>query len=281
MTNAADLAKHIGADWHGPVLAAEDLTVRFGGLMALAEVSLEVAAGQLVGLIGPNGAGKSTCLGVLSGLMYPNSGRVYFDGADVTKEAAHRRARRGLGRTFQHVELFAELTVRQHLTIAWRLRFDHRRLWRDLVGGRSWRKPPSAEVDRIDYLLELLGLSTVANSSVTALPLGSSRLVEIARSLASSPRVMLLDEPFSGLDTHESAALASALDDVAVDEHVAMLLVDHDVNTVLERCQKVFVLDAGRVIAAGTSDEIRDNAAVRKAYLGDEVSGTGVSANDS
>jgi branched-chain amino acid transport system ATP-binding protein len=277
---SADADQNTGAGRQDPVLAAENLTIRFGGLTALSDVTLQVPPGQVVGLIGPNGAGKSTCLGVLSGMLYPNSGRVYFDSVDVTREPAHRRARRGLGRTFQHVELFAELTVREHLTIAWRRRFDRGRLWRDLVDGRSWRKPPAAETERIDYLLGLLGLSALAGGSVTTLPLGSSRLVEIARSLASSPRVVLLDEPFSGLDAGESAALASALDDVVASEHVALLLVDHDVNTVLARCQQVIVLDAGRLIAAGTSAEIRDNALVRQAYLGDEVVGTGAQTND-
>jgi branched-chain amino acid transport system ATP-binding protein len=264
----------------GPILAAQDLTIRFGGLTALAKVSLEVPPGQIVGLIGPNGAGKSTCLGVLSGLARPNSGQVYFDSQDVTRESPQKRARRGLGRTFQHVELFAELSVRQHLTIAWRHRFDRRRLWRDLVDGRGWRKPPAAEVERVDYLLHLLDLDALADSNVMTLPLGSSRLVEIGRSLAASPRVMLLDEPFSGLDQHESAALAAALDDVVSSEHVALLLVDHDVNTVLARCQKVFVLDAGQLIAEGTSAEIRDNNAVRQAYLGDEIEGTGADLDD-
>jgi branched-chain amino acid transport system ATP-binding protein len=271
MTEAATVSEGAVVDDEPPVLVAEKVTMRFGGLTALSEVNLSVPTGRIVGLIGPNGAGKSVCLGVLSGLIHPNSGRVYFDSVDVTREPAHKRARRGIGRTFQHVELFAELTVRQHLIISWRRRFDRRRLWMDLLDGRGWRKPPAAETERIDYLLDRLGLDRLADASVTTLPLGSSRLVEIARLLAASPRIALLDEPFSGLDTEESAALASTLDEVVASEGVALLLVDHDVDTVLARCEKVIVLDAGRLIATGTPAEIRDNTSVRQAYLGDEV----------
>src|SRR6516164_472348 len=280
MTDAVAVEQGTGAGHEPPVLAAENLTMRFGGLTALSDVSLSVPPGQIVGLIGPNGAGKSTCLGVLSGSAYPDSGRVYFDSVDVTREPAHKRARRGIGRTFQQVELFAELTVRQHLIISWRRRFDHRRVWKDLFDGRGWRKPPSAETERVDYLLDRLGLIAFAEASVTTLPLGSSRLVEIARSLAASPRVVLLDEPFSGLDAEESAALASALDDMVASEGVALLLVDHDVNTVLARCHHVVVLDAGCLLAAGTPAEIRDNSTVRQAYLGDDIAGAGAQIDD-
>jgi branched-chain amino acid transport system ATP-binding protein len=254
-----------------PVLLVEHITKRFGGLMALSDVSLSVAPGQIVGLIGPNGAGKSVCLGVLSGLTYPDSGRISLGSADVTREPAHKRARRGLGRTFQEVELFADLTVREHLAISWRRRFDRHRLWTDLATGRGWRRPPAAETERVEHLLGQLGLDHLADTSVTTLPLGSSRLVEIARLLAASPRIALLDEPFSGLDPDESASLASALDEIVRGEGVALLLVDHDVDLVLARCRNVYVLDAGHLIAVGPPAEIRDNPDVRRAYLGDEV----------
>jgi branched-chain amino acid transport system ATP-binding protein len=253
-----------------PVLLAEKITKRFGGLTALSDVSLSVPPGQIVGLIGPNGAGKSVCLGVLSGMAYPDSGRVSLDSVDVTREPAHKRARRGLGRTFQDVELFAELTVREHLIISWRRRFDRHRLWTDLLNGRGWRKPPAAETERVERLLGQLGLERLADTSVTTLPLGSSRLVEIARLLAASPRIALLDEPFSGLDGNESAALAFTLDEVVRSEGIALLLVDHDVDLVLARCRNVYVLDAGRLIAAGPPAEIREDPAVRRAYLGDD-----------
>jgi branched-chain amino acid transport system ATP-binding protein len=207
----------------------------------------------------------------LSGLIYPDEGRIGLEAVDVTSEPAHKRARRGLGRTFQDVELFAELTVREHLAISWRRRFDRHRLWTDLATGRGWRKPPAAETERVDQLLGLLGLEHLADTSVTTLPLGSSRLVEIARLLAASPRIALLDEPFSGLDPDESAALASALDEIVRSEGVAMLLVDHDVDLVLARCRVVYVLDAGRLIAVGGPAEIRTNPEVQRAYLGDEV----------
>jgi ABC-type branched-subunit amino acid transport system ATPase component len=254
-----------------PVLAAENITVRFGGLVALSEVRLEVPANTMVGLIGPNGAGKSTLLGVLSGLIRPQSGRVFLESAEVTGEPVHKRARRGLARTFQQVELFAGLTVGEHLMIAWRNRFHPARQWRDFLDGRAWRGPDPNEWARVDYLLGRLGLQEVSDEPVTGLPLGLCRLVEVGRALASSPKIVLLDEPFSGLDSAESEQLAATLTDLMASEKVAFLLVDHDVNTVLSRASRVIAVDAGRVIAAGTPAQIRADQQVRTAYLGDDV----------
>jgi branched-chain amino acid transport system ATP-binding protein len=260
------------------VLAAESISIHFGGLRALSDVSLSVPEGAIVGLVGPNGAGKSTMLAVLSGHLTPDEGRVFLDSTDVTRVPTHKRARRGLGRTFQQVELFAGLTVREHLALAWRRCHDQSRFWRDLVDGGGWRKPAKAETERIDYLLSRLGLTTLANAPVTSLPFGSSRLVEIGRAMAASPRVILLDEPFSGLDAVESAALASAFDDIVANDGVALLLVDHDVDIVLARSNHAIVLDGGRVIASGTPADIRRDERVRRAYLGDDVTGSVIRA---
>jgi ABC-type branched-subunit amino acid transport system ATPase component len=155
--------------------------------------------------------------------------------------------------------------------IAWRNRFDRSRMWRDLIDGRSWRRPPQREAERVDYLLDRLGLESLRHAAVTSLPLGSSRLVEVGRALASSPRVVLLDEPLSGLDSAESESLAATLDDLVASEGVSFLLVDHDVDIVLAKSKHVVALDAGRVIAQGTPAEVRANPAVQAAYLGDEV----------
>jgi branched-chain amino acid transport system ATP-binding protein len=260
------------------VLAGRGITVRFGGLVALSEVSLDVPERALVGLIGPNGAGKSTLLGVLSGLVRPGQGQVFLGSTEVTSEPAHIRARMGLARTYQQVELFAGMSVQEHLAIAWRCRYDRRRLWRDFLDGRAWRGTSPAESERIDYLLGRLGLEPLRHSLVTSLPLGSSRLVEIGRALAASPRLVLLDEPFSGLNRDESEELAATLGDLVLSEGVSFLLVDHDVDTVLARSEKVVVIDAGRVIATGTPAEIRANEAVQAAYLGD--AGVGMGAVD-
>lgn len=253
-----------------PVLSARSISVHFGGITALDDVSIDVPRGQCTGLVGPNGAGKSTMFAVLSGLLRPDRGRVLLDGEDVSRRSPQARARRGLARTFQQPELFPWLTVREHLLLADRVRHARSRLWRDTFLAGSLRRESSEETERIDALLELLLLTGVQHDAVDSLPLGTSRLVEIARALATSPSVVLLDEPFSGLTAHETEELAPALRAVVAERDVGLVLVEHDVPLVLELCPHVFVLDFGRLIAHGTPNEIRSSAAVRDAYLGDE-----------
>jgi ABC-type branched-subunit amino acid transport system ATPase component len=254
------------------VLSASEVTVRFGGLVALSDVSLEVHASTIVGLVGPNGAGKSTLFAVLSGLLSPAAGRVWLGGDDITRSSPQVRARKGMARTFQQPELFLGLTVREHLVLAHRVRFARRRLWQDMVNPRSLLRPSPFETERVDALLEQLGLTRVARAPVAALPLGTSRLVEVGRALATQPDVVLLDEPLAGLDMRESENLASVFRRV-VDDHerqVSLLMVEHDVATVLALSSRIYVLDFGELIASGTPEEVRSNAAVRSAYLGDE-----------
>jgi ABC-type branched-subunit amino acid transport system ATPase component len=266
----------------GPVLAATEITVRFGGLTALSDVTLEVPTGTIVGLVGPNGAGKSTLFDVLCGLLRPAAGHVFLRGNDVTGASPQLRAREGLARTFQQPELFMGLTVREHLVLAHRVRFARQRLWRDMVDPRSLLPPAAAENERVDELLELLDLTHVAAASVGALPLGTSRLVEIARALATRPDVVLLDEPLSGLDMRESENLASVFRRVVENDErrVSLLMVEHDVATVLSLSSKIFVLDFGELIASGTPAEIRSNAAVRSAYLGDDNATTAAESRE-
>jgi len=270
------------ADPTVPVLAATGITVRFGGLTALSDVGLEVPPGTIIGLVGPNGAGKSTLFAVLSGLQRPAAGRVFLRGKDVTGASPQLRARQGLARTFQQPELFMGLTVREHLVLAHRVRYSRQRLWRDMVDPRSLLPAGREENERVDQLLELLDLTHVAHAAVGALPLGMSRLVEIARALATRPDVVLLDEPLSGLDMRESENLASVFRRVVQNDQrkVSLLMVEHDVATVLSLSSKIFVLDFGELIASGTPAEIRGNAAVRSAYLGDEDSTTSADAKE-
>jgi len=256
-----------------PVLKATGITVRFGGVVALSDVSLEVPPGAILGLVGPNGAGKSTLFAVLSGFLRPAAGRVHMRGEDVTNTSPQFRARKGLARTFQQPELFMGLTVREHLVLAHRVRFSRQRLWRDMVDPRSLLRPSRSENERVDALLELLDLTHVARISVAALPLGTSRLVEVARALATHPDVVLLDEPLSGLDMRESENLASVFRRVvdSAERRVSLLMVEHDVAAVLALSSRIFVLDFGQVIASGTPTDIRNNPVVRSAYLGDEA----------
>lgn len=255
-----------------PALSAVEITVRFGGLMALSEVSLEVPAGSIVGLVGPNGAGKTTMLAALSGLQRPGGGQVFLRGEEITDASPQVRARKGLARTFQQPELFMGLTVREHLVLAHRVRVARRRLWRDMIDPRALFPPGRAENERVDGLLELLNLTRVARSPVAALPLGISRLVEVGRALASDPHVVLLDEPLSGLDVKASENLLSVFRRVVSESgsQVSLLLVEHDVAAVLALSSLIFVLDFGELIASGPPDEIRNDAAVRAAYLGDD-----------
>lgn len=254
-----------------PALAASDITVRFGGLTALSEVSIEVQPGQIAGLVGPNGAGKSTLLAVLSGLLRANSGQVQLHGADITNVSCRARASKGLARTFQQPELFMGLTVREHLILAHRARVSPRRLWRDMLDPRSLFPPSQAENERVDSLLELLRLTRVEKAPVAALPLGILRLVEVGRALASEPEVLLLDEPLSGLDIKASENLLTVFRQIVdqPDHQLSLIMVEHDVAAVLSLSDIVFVLDFGERIAVGPPEEIRKDPAVRAAYLGD------------
>jgi branched-chain amino acid transport system ATP-binding protein len=260
----------------GLVIDARNVTVRFGGLVALSDVSLTVPRASIVGLVGPNGAGKTTMFNVLSGLLRPQEGEVYLGGQKVTRAAPSKRARLGLARTFQQLELFMGLTVREHVVLGYRVRNQRRRLWSDLVTAGCLHRTTADERERVDHLLDLLDLRRVADTAVSVLPLGTARRVEVARALATGPSVVLLDEPSSGLDGHETAQLGGALRTVVEQEHISLLLVEHDVAMVLGLSSEVAVLDFGVRIALGTPDEIRDDPAVRAAYLGDDeaVSGT-------
>jgi ABC-type branched-subunit amino acid transport system ATPase component len=252
-----------------PALAANGVTVRFGGLVALRDVSVDVAPGAITGLVGPNGAGKSTLFSVLSGLRRPDDGEVRLAGQDVTRRTPQARSRMGLARSFQHPELFPLLTVREHLVLAYRSRHARSRLWQDLFLAGSLRPPPHDETARVDSLLEMLSLTDLAHHRAAVLPLGTSRLLEVGRALATSPSVMLLDEPLSGLDSGEAERLAVALRHVVDHEGLAMLLVEHDVAMVLNLSSFIYVLDFGTIIVGGTPEEIRTDARVRAAYLGD------------
>lgn len=264
-------ASGAGADGVTACLEASGVTVRFGGLTALSDVSIDVAPGKIAGLVGPNGAGKSTLLGVLSGLQRPNAGRVTLGGEDVTHASPRARAGRGLARTFQQPELFLGLTVREHLVVAHRARTSPSRLWRDMFDVRCLFPPPKEETEQVDRILEMLRLERVAKAPVAALPLGMLRLVEVGRALACQPRVLLLDEPLSGLDVKSSENLLGVFRQIVdqSDPPVSLILVEHDVAAVLSLSDTVFVLDFGERIAAGTPEQVRNDPAVRAAYLGD------------
>jgi len=247
------------------LLDAIGITKRFAGIRALDDVSISVDAGEIVGLIGPNGAGKTTFFNCLFGIISPDAGRVVFDGKDITRLPVYRRARLGFGRTFQRMELFGGMTVRDHLVVADRARSRRGGLLKDLVGrGRA----SADETARADDVLELLGLEAFATRPVEALTLGQGRLVELARALMTEPRVLFLDEPSSGLDVTETAEVADTLARVQAERTMAVVLVEHDVATVQRICRQLYVLDFGTLIASGPTEEVLADTKVRAAYLG-------------
>jgi branched-chain amino acid transport system ATP-binding protein len=250
------------------LLDATDISKSFAGIHALSDVSLDVRENEVVGLIGPNGAGKTTLFNCLLGIIKPDTGRVLFDGRDLAGVPTHRRARLGIGRTFQRIELFTGMTPREHFLIADRIRSGKGALWKDLLhmGG-----PKRGEEERSEAVLELLGLTAVADRRVESLSLGVGRLVEIGRALMTEPRLLLLDEPSSGLDRGETATLAETLVAVQREKGIAILLVEHDVELVRSLVERLFVLDFGTMIASGPTTQVFADAAVRRAYLGDLV----------
>lgn len=250
------------------VLEARGVTVRFGGVTALSDVSLVVPPQSIVGLVGPNGAGKTTLFGVLSGILHPARGSVFMHGRDATRTSPQLRAQAGLARTFQRAELFADLTVREHLVLAYRARHARPRLLADLMGRSIGDR--AAEQARVGQLLDLLGLTPVADRVAGALPLGTGRLVEVGRALATDPSVILLDEPSSGLDIHETEQLAATLRRARTEQGVALVLVEHDLDLVLGLSDVVNVLDFGMMIATGTPSQVRADPRVRAAYIGEQ-----------
>ena len=234
-----------------PILEAREISVRFGGHMAVDRVDLDVEAGQITGLIGPNGAGKTTTFNVLTGLQSATAGRVVLAGDDITAVAAHKRARLGMARTFQRLELFGSLSVSDNVLTAAELVSD----------------PGRRPADVTEELLARVGLSAEADHRADSLSTGNARLLELARALAGQPSVLLLDEPASGLDEAETDRFAAILTGLA-DDGMAVLIVEHDVPLVMRLCQTITVLNFGVVLATGTPAEIQANAQVADAYLG-------------
>jgi len=251
-----------------PLLAARAISKRFGGIVALSELSLEVARGEALGIVGPNGAGKTTLFNCLLGIVQPDTGTVMFDGVRIDQLPVWRRSRLGIGRTYQRMELFQGMTVADHLLVAEQARQGSVRLWRDLIrhGG-----PGREQVLRVEEVLALLGLEDIADRPVDGIDLGHARLVELGRAMMGRPRLLMLDEPSSGLDTGETARLASILADVRREQGTAVVLVEHDLQLVEDVVDQLCVLNFGRLIASGSVETVLSDPEVRRAYLGVEA----------
>jgi branched-chain amino acid transport system ATP-binding protein len=237
-----------------PALEVRQVSVRFGGNLALDEASLSAESGQITGLIGPNGAGKTTMFNVITGLLTPTSGRILIEDEDVTGVTLHKRARKGLARTFQRLELFSMLTVRENIRVAADVR-------------RRWSKDSDDMATLTESIIQRVGLADVADARVTSLPTGQGRLVELGRALACKPKVLLLDEPASGQDDQETERFGQLLAELA-GQGTAVVLVEHDMSLVMEVCHQVHVLNLGRNIAKGEPHAVQHDQAVLDAYLG-------------
>jgi ABC-type branched-subunit amino acid transport system ATPase component len=248
-------------------LEAQHLRVAYGGNVAVSDASLNVPLGRITGLIGPNGAGKTTMFNACNGLVRLSAGTLHLFGRDVTRLGTAARARLGLGRTFQLVEICQTMTVRTNVALGAEARQVGRNPLRQFRAGRSERQ---AIVDSTDEALKICGISALANRGASTLSTGQRRLLELARVLAGGFRLLLLDEPSSGLDEEETARFGAILTSIVRLRGIGVLLVEHDMSLVMEVCNYIYVLDFGQLIFEGTPAETQSSDAVRAAYLGDE-----------
>jgi branched-chain amino acid transport system ATP-binding protein len=263
-----------------PQLRLDGISVRFGGITALDQVSMDAHAGEVLGIIGPNGAGKTTLFDVVSGIRAPNEGRVVLAGRDLTRVSASGRARRGLRRTFQRVQTFGWLSVEDNVLAALEWRGGGGGFLGDLVYAPTRKRHERDRRARVEEVLDRCGLLPVRKELAGSLPIGVARMVEFARAVADPPELLLLDEPASGLDETEVRRLGAEIQAVRAEAGCAVLLVEHNAGFVMEQSDRVVVLNLGQVLAAGSPAEVQRNQAVRDAYLGEQDAGSDGLADD-
>ncbi|MEY4266664.1 MAG: hypothetical protein RIS90_1199 [Pseudomonadota bacterium] len=249
------------------VFAVSDLSLRFGGVQAIADVSFAVEQGEVFAIIGPNGAGKTSILNVITRVFDPSQGRVVFEGQDITALPRHKVVHSGIGRTFQNIELFEGGTVLDNLLLG-RHRFPHGSFAAQWLWTPAVRAAEAASRDQVEDVIQLLDLMPYRNSPVAGLPYGVRKVVELARALATQPRLLLLDEPASGLNPEETRELAFWIDDIQKDLGITVIMVEHDMSLVSEAADRVLCMNMGQVLALGTPAEVQSDPAVIAAYLG-------------
>ncbi|EPR42187.1 ABC transporter related protein [Desulfovibrio sp. X2] len=254
------------------ILEVSDLTKSFGGLTAVAGVSLSIEEGSIFGLIGPNGAGKTTFFNMLTGMTRPTSGRVAFAGRDLAGLIPEEIARLGIGRTFQNIRLFAGMSVLDNVRVPGQCRLRSG-LWSQVVGLSAARREEDEGRERAWELLRLVGLESRAERAAGSLPYGDRRRLEIARALALSPRLLLLDEPAAGMNPSEKQALSGFIREIRETFSLTVLLIEHHVPMVMGLCDRIAVLNFGELIALGTPEEVQDDEKVVQAYLGESALG--------
>ena len=249
------------------LLNVEGLEKRFGGISALTDYSVKIRRGELVGLIGPNGAGKTTVFNLLSGVLKPTGGRIYFNNRDITRLRPDQNTALGIARTFQNIRLFKELSVLDNIKVAFHRRLG-KGLWKTLVHTSAYRRAEGQMQQRAHEIMEIFGLGPVKEIPAKNLPYGIQRRVEIARAMATLPKLLLLDEPSAGLNPSETEELVKILRDIHRKGDLTIFLVEHDMKLIMAVCQKIQVIDRGRMLTMGVPEEIRNDLRVIEAYLG-------------
>jgi len=253
-----------------PLFEARDLSVTFGGIRAVDGVTFDVKEGEIFAIVGPNGAGKSTIFNLISRIYEPTGGRLLFAGEDITRVAPHTIAGRGIARTFQNIELFEHATVLENLLIGRHCR-ARPNIFAELLFTPAVKREELRHREAVEEVIDFLNLASYREQRISGLPYGVRKVVELARALCARPKLLLLDEPASGLNTEETEEVAFWIDDIKNDLGVTVIMIEHDMSLVSAVSDRVLALNNGRTLALGTPQEVQSNPAVIEAYLGGDV----------